>query len=77
MTELTPYVCVADARSAIEWYVGALGAAIVEAPIDMPDGRLGHVELAVGGARWMMADEFPDFGVEAPDRPAARPSRCT
>ena len=67
MTELTPYVCVKDARSAIEWYAGALGAELVEDPIYMPDGRLGHVELAVGGARWMMADEFPDFGVEAPD----------
>ncbi len=67
MTELTPYLCVADARSAIEWYAAALGAEVVYDPIDMPDGRLGHVELAVGGARWMMADEFPEFGVEAPD----------
>ena len=32
----------------------------------MPDGKVGHVELAVGGARWMMADEHPDYGVEAP-----------
>lgn len=67
MTELTPYLCVTDARSAIDWYAGALGAEVVEDPIDMPDGRVGHVELAVGGARWMMADEFPDHGVEAPD----------
>ena len=34
----------------------------------MPDGRLGHVELAVDGAGWMMSGEFPDHGVEGPDR---------
>ena len=33
----------------------------------MPDGRVGHVELAVAGARWMMADEHPEIAVEAPD----------
>jgi len=68
MTELTPYLCVSDARAAIEWYVDALGAEVVYEPIEMPDGRIGHVELAVGGARWMMADEFPDAGVAPPDR---------
>ena len=33
----------------------------------MPDGRIGHSELEVGGARWMMADEHPELHVEAPD----------
>ena len=32
----------------------------------MPDGRIGHVELAVGDASWMMSDEHPEIGVEAP-----------
>jgi PhnB protein len=67
MNELTPYLCVADARAAIEWYVDVLGAEVVFAPIEMPDGRIGHVELAVEGARWMMADEFEEAGVAAPD----------
>jgi len=67
MSELTPYLCVADARAAIEWYVDVLGAEVVYEPIEMPDGRIGHVELAVGGARWMMADEFEEAGVAAPD----------
>ena len=35
-------------------------------PIVMPDGRIGHTELAVDGARWMMADEHPEIQVEAP-----------
>ena len=67
MSELTPYLCVAEARAAIEWYVDAMGAEVVYEPIEMPDGRIGHVELAVDGARWMMADEFEEAGVAAPD----------
>lgn len=67
MSELTPYLCVSDAHSAIAWYVDVLGAEVVLDPIEMPDGRIGHVELAVGGARWMMSDEFDSAGVAAPD----------
>lgn len=66
MSELTPYLCVRDARAAIEWYVEHLGAKVTYDPIVMPDGRVGHVELAVEGARWMMADEHPEIHVEAP-----------
>ena len=45
MSEMTPYICVADARAAIEWYVDNLGAEVTYPPIEMPDGRIGHVEL--------------------------------
>ena len=40
----------------------------------MPDGRVGHGELEVDGARWMMSDEHPEIHVEAParDRGAGR-----
>jgi uncharacterized glyoxalase superfamily protein PhnB len=67
MGELTPYVCVADCRAAIEWYAGVLGAEVTLEPIVMPDGRIGHVELAVDGGRWMMSDEFAEVHVAAPD----------
>ncbi len=67
MGELTPYICVADARRAIDWYVDVLGAEVVFEPIVMDDGRVGHVELAVGAGRWMMSDEFESAGVAAPD----------
>jgi PhnB protein len=67
MGELTPYICVADARRALEWYADVLGAEITYEPIVMDDGRIGHVELAVGGGRWMMSDEFESAGVAAPD----------
>jgi PhnB protein len=64
--ELTPYLAVHDARAAIQWYTEHLGAEVVFDPIEMPDGRIGHVELAVNGGRWMMADEHPEIQVEAP-----------
>ncbi len=65
-SELTPYVCVTDSRAAMRWYVDVLGAEVVVEPIVMSDGRVGHCELAVGGARWMMSDEFESAGVAAP-----------
>lgn len=72
-SELTPYLSVADARAATDWYVEVLGAEVIYEPIVMDDGRVGHVELAVDGARWMMADAFPEMGAEPPaaDRGAA------
>lgn len=67
MNELTPYLCVANARAAVEWYVDALGAEVIYEPIVMDDGRVGHCELAVGQAHFMMSDEFESAGVAAPD----------
>ncbi len=67
MGELTPYICVDDARRAIDWYVEVLGAEVVVEPIVMDEGRIGHVELAVGGGRWMMSDVFESVGIAAPD----------
>jgi len=63
---LTPYLCVAEARAALEWYVAALGAEVVHPPIEMDDGRVGHAELALGEARWMLSAEFPEAGVASP-----------
>lgn len=66
MNELTPYLCVSDAHAAMDWYATALGAEATGEPIVMDDGRVGHCELAVGAARWMMSDEFDTAGVAAP-----------
>ena len=67
MSELTPYLCVADARKAIDWYVGVLGAEVTYAPIVMDDNRIGHVELSIDGARFMMSDEAPEVDVQGPE----------
>lgn len=67
MSELTPYICVADSRAAIDWYCEHLGAEVTVDPVVMDGGRVGHCELAVDGARWMMSDEFESAGVAPPD----------
>ena len=67
---LTPYLAVGDARAAIDWYVAVLGARPVGEPIVMPDGRIGHAELDVAGARLYLSDAHPEIGVVAPDRSA-------
>lgn len=43
-----------------------LGARQVGEPIVMGGGRVGHAELAVGGARLFLADAHPEIGVVAP-----------
>jgi uncharacterized glyoxalase superfamily protein PhnB len=61
-----PYLAVADARSAIDWYVDVLGATLVGEPIVMDDGRVGHAEMALAGGVLYLADEFPEIGLKAP-----------
>ena len=73
MSELTPYLAVGDARAAIRWYVDVFGAVVTFDPIVMPDGRIGHVELAIDGARLMMADAHPEIRSPAPVPDAGSP----
>ncbi|MEV0839240.1 VOC family protein [Actinocatenispora sera] len=65
-----PYLAVADARAAIDWYTEVLGAVVDGEPVVMPDGRIGHAELAIGDGVLYLADEHPEIGVAAP-RPNA------
>jgi PhnB protein len=59
---LTPYLCVSPAAEAIEWYVRVLGA-VEQIRYTGDDGRIGHAELTIGGARFMLSDEYPEVGV--------------
>lgn len=61
-----PYLTVADARGAIAWYRDALGAELIDEPIVMDDGRIGHAELAIGDGVLYLADEFAEMGLRAP-----------
>lgn len=63
---ITPYLAVADARRAIEWYEDALGGRLLDEPVVMSDGRIGHAEIELAGGRLMLSDEFPAIGVAAP-----------
>jgi predicted enzyme related to lactoylglutathione lyase len=61
-----PYLAVADARRAIDWYGGTFDAIVVGEPIVMDDGRIGHAELAIGNGVLYLADEYPELGLKAP-----------
>ena len=61
-----PYLAVDNARDAIAWYTDVLDAELSSEPYVMPDNRIGHAELSIGGGTIYLADEFPDYGVVAP-----------
>lgn len=63
---LTPYLAVAGAPAALDWYEAALGARRRGEPLVMPDGTVGHAELEVAGARLMLSEQHPEIGVVAP-----------
>jgi PhnB protein len=73
MSQLTPYLCVADSRAAITWYERVFQATVKGQPYVMDDGRVGHVELAIGDALLMMADPFPEIDFEPPDPSTGSP----
>ena len=60
-----PYLCVHDSVAALDFYRDAFGAFETMRVVG-DDGRMGHCEFTVGGARFMMADEFPEIGVLSP-----------
>ena len=64
-TSLVPYLSVGDAAAAIDWYVTVLGAVEMVRYVG-DDGRIGHAEISVGGARLMLADEYPEYGIVGP-----------
>lgn len=58
---VTPYLCVANGKAAIEFYKKAFGAKELLC-FDDPDGaRIGHCELEIAGGKIMLADEYPDM----------------
>jgi PhnB protein len=62
---VTPYLSIAGASDAIEFYKSVLGAE-ERVRMDAPGGMIGHAELAIGESMIMLADEFPDMGGKSP-----------
>lgn len=67
VSELFPYLRVRDAKAAIAFYEQAFGAKEKFRLVE-PSGRVGHVELLIGGATLMLSDEFPEYGILAPQK---------
>ena len=63
---LFPYLCVADATAAIDFYRQVFGASEL-LRLQEPGGRIGHVELDFDGTTLMVCDEFPEFDIRRPD----------
>jgi PhnB protein len=63
--EMFPYLTVKDAGAAIEFYKKAFGATELFR-LTEPSGRIGHAELKLGPATIMLSDEFPEYGIHAP-----------
>lgn len=64
---LVPYLVARNAAHAVEFYGEAFGAVEVFRMVDPGDGRIGHAELMIDDSRFMLADEYPDFGAVSPD----------
>jgi PhnB protein len=64
--ELFAYICCRNAPAAIDFYTKAFGAR-EKIRLTEPSGRIGHAELDFGGTTLMLADEFPEYGLTAPE----------
>ena len=64
---VTPYITVKGAARAIDFYKSVFGAVESGARYTEPGGRVGHAEIAIGGARIMLSDEHPEIGVLSPE----------
>jgi PhnB protein len=62
---VTPYLSVAGAADAIDFYCKVLGAT-ERMRMGMPGGSVGHAELELGGSMIMLADESPEAGNKSP-----------
>jgi uncharacterized glyoxalase superfamily protein PhnB len=64
--ELFVYLRAKSAQQAVDFYKQVFGATEKFRLVE-PGGRIGHVELALGGTTLMLSDEFPEFDIHAPD----------
>jgi len=63
--ELYPYLRVHSAAEAIDFYTRAFDAQELFR-LTEPSGRIGHLELKIGPATLMLADESPQNGIKGP-----------
>lgn len=60
-----PYLICGGAAKAMEFYKTAFGAVEVYR-LEMGPGAIGHAEMTIGDALFMLADEYPDMGFKGP-----------
>jgi PhnB protein len=62
---VTPYLIVAGAEQALEFYKTGLGATEIMRMAD-PSGKVMHAEIKIGNSIIMLADEYPEMGARGP-----------
>ena len=68
---ITPYLICKKAEAAIEFYKRAFGAEEI-LRLGQP-GMVGHAEMTIGNAVFMLADEFPQNGALSPQTVGGTP----
>jgi len=63
--EVFAYLTVHDSAAAIRFYQQALGAEEIFR-LSEPSGRVGHAQLKLGPTVLMLADEYPEYGIQGP-----------
>ena len=63
---ITAHLVVRNASEAADWYTSVFHAAEHGHRLQLPDGRMMHIELRVGDCQFMIADEFPEWGILSP-----------
>ncbi len=69
-------LAVSDAAAAIDYYRKAFGAKELYRLADPTNGKVGHAELTIDGARIMLADEYPEYN-KSPSTLGGSPVRLT
>jgi PhnB protein len=62
----SPYLIVANAAAALEFYRTAFGAT-AKRRLALPDGKIMHAEIKIGDSILMLADEFPSHEAFGPE----------
>jgi PhnB protein len=62
---VVPYLAVSGGARALDWYAEAFGA-VEQMRVVGDDGRIGHAGFSIGSASFMLSDEYPEIGVNAP-----------
>lgn len=63
--EVFPYLHVRGGAAAIDFYKRVFGAEEITRFTE-PSGKIGHAELKLGPVTLMLADEYPDLGIQSP-----------
>lgn len=62
---VNPYLCVAGAAQAIDFYAKVFGAK-ERMRMAAPDGKIGHAEIEIGSSVIMLSDEYPEMNALGP-----------